>query len=335
MFMKHQWFITLTILLYLPGCSSSNNDISAQKEYMDHVFEIIMEHSIRRDSNDFETLRRHAYRDIKNTESIEDCHTIIKFLLRDLGDHHSRFMPANQVKKWLSISKNGSTSNLTTFRGHLLNEHIGYIQMREFISGDSIVNQAYADSLQQLIKSIDNEQIKGWILDLRENFGGNCWPMLTGIGPLLGSGVCGYFIDNKNHKTPWYYSNGEAGTDSSAITSVSIKPYKILDDTRPVAVLTGPKTASSGEVIATAFRSKSNTRSFGIQTAGLSTANATYMLKDSSMIFLTSAVYADRIGNVFGGNIKPDEKIPFSYKTIGEPGDPPISRAIEWINELN
>ena len=33
------------------------------------------------------------------------------------------------------------------------------------------------------------------MIDLRPNTGDNCWPMLAGIGPLLGEGVCGYFTD--------------------------------------------------------------------------------------------------------------------------------------------
>ena len=63
--------------------------------------------------------------------------------------------------------------------------------MKGFNNVDSINRIKYADSLQYQIKLMDNKYIKGWILDLRENSGGNCWPMLTGLGPLLGNGICG------------------------------------------------------------------------------------------------------------------------------------------------
>lgn len=157
--------------------------------------------------------------------------------------------------------------------------------------------------------------------------------MLTGLGPLLSNGICGYFIDNKQNKSSWYYQDGESGIDSITITKLSISPYEPINESNPIAVLTGIRTASSGEVVVTAFHNKDNTRSFGENTRGLSTGNASYTLSDGSMIFLTSSIYADRLGIIFGGRIEPDEIIPFSYYDIGQKNDAVIERAIEWINQ--
>ena len=216
-----------------------------------------------------------------------------------------------------------------------MNYDIGYIHMKGFSSGDSISIQNYADSLQLLIKSIDNHSLKGWILDLRENSGGNCWPMLTGLGPLLGNGNCGYFIDNDQNRSSWFYRSGAAGIDSVAITQVSIEPYELLDSKLPIAVLTGPQTASSGEVVATAFRNKTKAKSFGESTMGLSSGNAPYMLSDGSMILLTTSIYADRLGNLYGKKIRPDKYIKFSYQEVGKPDDPVIKNALDWIYNSN
>ena len=155
--------------------------------------------------------------------------------------------------------------------------------------------------------------------------------MLTGLGPLLGNGICGFFIDNNKKKTSWFYRDGQSGIDSLTITKVSNRPYKLLNDLNPIAILTGRRTVSSGEVVVTAFHNKSNVRSFGESTGGLSTGNANFILSDGSMIFLTSTIYADRDGNIFGKRIEPDEKITISYKSIGQPNDPVIKRAINWI----
>ena len=75
----------------------------------------------------------------------------------------------------------------------------------------------------------------------------------------------------------------------------------------PVAVLTGVNTASSGEVIVVAFRGRPNTRSFGLYTTGLSTANRGFHLSDGAVINLTTSVYADRTGQTYGERIHPDE----------------------------
>jgi len=39
--------------------------------------------------------------------------------------------------------------------------------------------------------SADRDDLIGWIVDLRGNGGGNMWPMLAGVGPVLGEGVVG------------------------------------------------------------------------------------------------------------------------------------------------
>jgi carboxyl-terminal processing protease len=323
-----RYFYTSLLLIFIISCSTET-----PKGYLDEVFKIVEEHSIRRDSIDFNEIKRKAYSKLKGAESIESCYPIIKSILNDLGDSHSFFMPKEQVEEWQSTSKTAVIHNVITFSGKLLSQDIGYIHLKGFDSGDPKSIMQYADSLQNQIKSIDNENLKGWIIDLRENSGGNCWPMLAGLGPLLGNGICGYFIDNKQKKTSWFYRDGKSGINSHTITRLSVKHYELINDSKPIAVLTGSQTASSGEVVVTAFHNRKNTKSFGEPTRGLSTGNANYALSDGSMIFLTGSIYADRLGNIFGEKIDPNEIIPFSYYEIGQPNDSVIKRAREWINE--
>ncbi|WKN42194.1 S41 family peptidase [Tunicatimonas pelagia] len=138
-------------------------------------------------------------------------------------------------------------------------------------------------------------------------------------------------VTTKDYLNEAFDINGKSGIDSIPVTQVSIQPYRLIHDSNPIAVLTGARTASSGEVVVTAFHNKDNIRSFGQSTSGLSTANDNFSLSDGSMIFLTVAVYADRKGIVFGKKIEPDEVIPFSYDEIGLPGNSVIKRAQEWI----
>jgi len=326
-----RYIYTFFFWILIISCFNSTKTTVTPKDYLDEVFKIVEEHSIRRDSVDFNEIKREAYARLKNASSIESCYPIVKIILIDLGDRHSFFLPKEQVEEWQSTSKAVDSNKMITFKSKLLNRNIGYIHMNGFSSGDSVSIRQYADSLQNEIKSIDNEKLKGWILDLRENTGGNCWPMLTGLGPLLGNGICGYFIDNNKKKSSWFYRDGESGINSLTITKIRKRPYKLLNDLNPIAILTGSQTLSSGEVIVTAFHKKSNTRSFGESTGGLSTGNANFMLSDGSMILLTSSIYADREGNIFGKRIEPDEKITNSDQSIGQPNDPVIKRALNWI----
>lgn len=325
-------FISILFIFLVFQNQDSQDKTSIQEKYLNEVFKIIEKNSIRKDSVDFEEIKTIAYGKLELTKSIADCYPIVQSILKDLGDNHSFLMTKEKVELWENTSKYDKGNKLITFSGKTIDENVGYINMKGFSSGDKNSLIKYADSLQKLIKSIDNKNLKGWVLDLRENTGGNCWPMLAGIGPLLNNGICGYFINNRGKKSSWYYKNGESGINNNSIVSTSITPYKLINDSNPIAVLTGYKTASSGEVVVTAFHNKNNTKSFGGNTAGLSTGNTGFNLSDGSMIFLTTSVYADRNNIVFGNEIKPDVEIDFTYLAIGEPNDPVIKSAINWIN---
>ncbi len=128
------------------------------------------------------------------------------------------------------------------------------------------------------------------------------WPMLAGIGSLLGGSEIGSF-HGLNYVTRWYYDHGDAGTTSSA--DIKQSAFQMRDfvapisERTPVAVLIGPLTASSGEATAIAFRGRPNTKFFGEHSCGLSTANETVPLPDGAKLMLTVSLEADRKGNIY------------------------------------
>ena len=72
------------------------------------------------------------------------------------------------------------------------------------------------------------------------------------------------------------------------------------------------------------------TRSFGLPTAGLSTANGTFPLSDGAMILLTTAIEADRTGRRYGDKIEPDEP-----QAATGPGADPIATAGAWLKNAS
>jgi len=54
------------------------------------------------------------------------------------------------------------------------------------------------------------------------------------------------------------------------------------------------------------FIGRSNTRSFGEQTCGLSTANAAFALNTSGTLILTVSTMADRNKQIYGSTVEPD-----------------------------
>jgi C-terminal processing protease CtpA/Prc len=179
--------------------------------------------------------------------------------------------------------------------------------------GRERVRKQYIAQLLGVVRRLDEDNPEGWVIDLRNNLGGDMWPMLAGIGPVLGEGELGAFVEPGGEKKKWYYRDGKALLDKAG---------------PPVAVLTGGKTISSGEAIAIAFRGRPRTRSFGQPTAGLSTANEEFPLSDGARLCLTVATFADRTGKVYGAAVEPDEKI-----AAGGKEDVALKAALAWLKK--
>ncbi|HET8696015.1 MAG TPA: S41 family peptidase, partial [Gammaproteobacteria bacterium] len=104
-----------------------------------------------------------------------------------------------------------------------------------------------------------------------------------------------------------WYRGGQAGFGDYAQLRVR-EPYR-LGAAPPVAVLLGPGTASSAEVLAVAFRGRPHARSFGAPTAGLSAGNRTFVLADGASLVLTVAATADRTGRVYTDALEPEQPV--------------------------
>ena len=154
--------------------------------------------------------------------------------------------------------------------------------------------------------------------------------MLAGIGPLIGDGVCCYLLDAKDSSFAFLYSKGISYGEDYPICAISNEPY-IVQNKRPVAVLIGPNTASSGEITAISFIGISNCKLFGEPTYGVTTGNGEFILSDSASIVLATTVLADRNFKKYGGKIQPDFEVNYIDLEYGEDNDPVIEAAIRWI----
>lgn len=179
----------------------------------------------------------------------------------------------------------------------------------------------FAQRIQDAIRNSDHPDIIGWIVDLRENGGGNMWPMVAGIGPILGEEIAGYFVDVNNAHNSWRYKDGASFIDGYSIMTLEA-PYELINPNPKVAVLWDGEVASSGEALAISFIGRENTRTFGTATCGLSTANTGFRLRDKSTLQLATAYMADRNLNLYGGQLIPDEE--------AHAGNI-IQKAIDWI----
>ena len=277
-------------------------ELSTAQQYLSEALNIIQDNALNSDKVDWPKVRDVAFMYENNAKTPADTYDSIRFALEQLGDHHS-FLVTPEIA---NESNNSSVEDYPAPIGRLLENKIGYIAVFEFNAQAKEEVNKYADQIQNMIIELDKQLVCGWIVDLSENLGGNMYPMIAGLGALIGEGDLGSFKDAMGYTTAWYYRDGQAGEGNVPHAKVSHPEFLFDPDETPVAVLIGPQTASAGEATAISFRGRPNTRFFGKPSYGLTTGNEVFPLGDGALIILTVAVELDRTGQEYGGKIVPD-----------------------------
>jgi C-terminal processing protease CtpA/Prc len=272
------------------------------QQYLSEALDIIQNNALNSSKVDWSTTRPAAFDWEKDAQTPSDTYDTIQWVLQKLGDHHSFFLTPEDANQMT----NSTTEDYPAPKGNLIENKIGYVAVYQFSAQSEEEMNKYANQVQSLIIDLNTKISCGWIVDLRENLGGNMYPMIAGLGALIGEGDLGSFKDAKGNLTHWFYRNGASGEGNEAAAKVSHPEFLLSPEETPVAVLIGPKTASSGEATALSFRGRPNTRFFGKPSYGLTTGNAIFPLSDGAMIILTGVVELDRTGKEYGGSIAPD-----------------------------
>lgn len=320
--------------VYPPADTSRMACQQKATQILDEVMAILQKNYYKKEAVQWDNLITEAKGKINNAASCSEANEVIDWCFQQLQETHSYLVsPTRSAIYNNDISRLASTPPLSQLvgeiRGELLEGNIGYITVPWISTTDPAICTRIADSLQNLIARIDQQEVSKWIIDLRKNTGGNCWPMLAGVGPLLGNGVCGYFI-SEEERVAISYRDGAAYHGRHPRCSVS-KAYTPRLGNKWIAVLTGPKTSSSGEIVALAFKQMNQVYFYGEPTAGFTTANATYTLSDNSMLVVTVCREADRTGAIQYGKIIPHDVI--TPTTAAD--DVVKKKAVMWLQSIS
>lgn len=286
-----------------------------------------------------------------------DTYDAIRFALASLGDHHSslHLTPAlenlelqrevqrssiqepvvQQSPRSPFIGRYEPEGRLESFGG----KQFALVVVTKCFPENDAQFVAYETQLQKIVANLDKTHPAGWVVDLRGNVGGNMWPMLTGIGPVLGeSDDLGESFSTDGHSVSRYRDGVSAEIeDNGKVNSyprVEGAPYKMAD-TPIVAVLIDGGTGSSGEAIAIAFRGRPQTRFFGEHTEGVSTVNETFALSDGASMWLTIGVQADRSGKQYLNGLAPDEVVVVGDKIPSDAQDAVLQEALKWLTRTS
>lgn len=258
-------------------------------------------------SDEWKSTYEECLKMIENAESYEDAYPAIKKALSVCGGKHSMLMTKSE-------SQSTSDSYDEVLPTVSLNGDIAVIKLPDFL-GTAEAGRKYAKVAEDFIHD-NRDKVKGVVLDLRGNTGGDMGPMATAVSSLLPDGELMYY-HYRSYDVPVTLKDGvisNAGTGGK-----SLYPEEKLNV--PVAILTDDMTASSGEALTLCFRGLENTRTFGAPTAGYTSVNMLYSLYDGAQLYLTVAFDKARTGEVFEETrIEPDVVTDF-----------PLEAALEWL----
>jgi carboxyl-terminal processing protease len=303
--------------------SSENASTSKQVvKYLKDYCTLIKKNALYADSLNWNELESKLTTLSKGMTTVTECRSVIDTIMQMLkraGDRHSFFLPKEAAQKEKSETYDGKQAE-----SYYLSAGIGYIKVPEFTSFNATACASFASNIQNQIKSLDESHaINGWIVDLRDNTGGNMYPMILGLSALTQDGIYGYIIDPK-HKKEIAMSVINGGTGPVKIE----KTYKIKNSSCKIAILINPFTGSSGEFTAISFLSLPNVETFGQPSAGATTSNYRYDLSDGSYLLLATAYMADRNHKKYLPNIIPDILTPNSTDSNM---DPALDLAQKWL----
>lgn len=199
--------------------------------------------------------------------------------------------------------------NETVGEGVIEGEDIGYISIDTF---EQVTTNQFIDSYNDL----KQKNVKGLILDLRGNLGGDVDVVCDIARQLLPEGVIVYTMD-RDGKREDYNCDGKNEIDI------------------PIAVLVDKNTASASEILAGAIRDYGVGTLVGTTTYGKGVVQSLITLTDGSAIKLTTSTYYTPKGVcVEGSGLKPDVEIEFDADAYYEDSsDNQLDKAVDVLKE--
>ena len=287
--------------------------------------EIARQNALNASKVDWEATQRKAAEILQKNPADAGLTLAIRSVLKGLADNHSFYRPPSRAgSAGTSTEADGEGTKAASpiaVSGRTRNG----VPVVAVNSWSGLTAQASAEAAAEARNALNaslDKRTCGLVLDLSSNGGGNMWPMVMGVLPLLSEGKLGQFQERMGKKTPvelvdyrLVYGGAPHFLNTPRLPAPAYLP-------RYVAVVIGPATASSGEITAILFKGQPNVRFFGQPTAGFTTGNRVFKLGNGGILALTMSTVSDRQGNVYLDRVTPDDIT-----------DAPLDAAGDWLEQ--
>jgi C-terminal processing protease CtpA/Prc len=207
--------------------------------------------------------------------NMEEAQDIVRAALKVAGGKHSFIYAADDVRE--DAVKEWEKPDVQVEDG------IAIFKLPPF-SGNNEEGMKYA---QAVLGGVPDD-VRGVVIDLRGNTGGNMYPMIAAVHRFLPDDVVLRFRSRKRTQEL---------TAAFIVRGAGVQSMDPIDC--PVALLTDEMTASSGEATLICFRGLEKARVFGAPTAGYASANSPFPMPDGSKLVLTISCDVARTGEEF------------------------------------
>lgn len=286
--------------------------VSAQSDsirvFVTKALKIMKNKSVNKSKVNWDEIFDKTLIEASKAKTIKETYPIIRNALSSLNDSHSNFYPEDVVKAY-TLGYKATGQEFPVIKSEMLENKYAYISLPDIGSFNKDDWNLYINTFYAKVNDLQKRKPKGWIIDLRGNFGGMLYPMYAAIAPFLddknivGTKDAEGKIEFYNYKDAKFY---EGSTATQMFQLIHKEPKSVK---RPVAVLVDKVTGSSGEFITAAFVSQKNVKIIGTNTQGLTSGNQEYKLSDGSYLVLTTGNIVDRTGKEYakiGEGISPD-----------------------------
>ena len=330
--------ILFFILFFIATTVSAQSD--SVKTYIDSALFVLKENSLYSKNVNWKKVEGQIYQKAKEARSKTQAFEILKIAFIALGDKHANYFSPEGTSFRLDnptlLARYSDSLKAGWKRGLRIDNRIidgiAYISIPTLGAGKQQDIDKYANWIYDAVNNLNKKNPKGGRSDGRRNGGGNIRPMLAGLSMFFDDGIYTYYVDRNGKATDKAgFTNGDFVIDDKPQAEIKMKMNPLSNV--KVAVLIGPGTASSGEGVALVFSQKSNTRSFGTNTAGLANATNGFVFHNKEFYFLLSvARIADKHKKIYRETVRPDKYVDDSENFSDLSNDPCVKEAIRWLN---
>lgn len=331
-----------TLIIFLKPCSAQTTITPADsaRRLLDTVISFAKNKSLFRKKVDWQKVEDSVRSSAVHAVTIKEVLPSIQLLYKLLGDHHGFITYGGKYYGWRGndqpIDPKTHAALLKKYKdgygltARMLGNSYGYLLIPDNNPTHHGDVDKIAQQIQDTLKKLEPQHLKGLIIDLRLNPGGDMYAMLGGLSSLFKPGRLGSFAFTATGQTEeWGIKNNKVygGTDTVCHIKQTINPLYNLN----VVVLIGPYTCSSGEATAISFKGRINTHFIGENTGGYTTSNESLQFTDQIGFFLATAVEADRNGKLYLDKVQPDEQVIGGDNFDDLKKDKKIRAALKWL----